>query len=446
MQKVKTDLTKGNILKGLLLFALPILVSNIFQQLYNTVDTLIVGNTLGEVSLAAMGSCSTVYDILLTFSVGVGVGMSVVVARSFGSGDMDKLKKAVAGAIVIGIFMAIVLTIAAHIVLKPLLGVLDTPAEILEEGYSYISVIVSFLVVTFAYNLCSGLLRAIGNSFMPLVFLVISSAVNIMLDLLFITKLHMGVAGAAWATVLAQGLSAALCVVYIFTKCRVLLPARRHFEHDGKLYHELVSQGFSIGCMNALIFVGTLILQRSINQLGTLVIAGHTTARKITSFGVMPCGTVSTAVSTFVSQNRGANNRDRIRKGIRVGYMIVCGYAVIATVVMALFAPSLAKLVSGSTEPVIVDNVSGYLRLAAPFYSVLGVLFISRHCLQGIGQKIIPIISSCIELVGKILFASLLVPHLGYRAVIACEPVVCTIMIMVLVPSLLRHPYLREKE
>ncbi len=226
----KVDLIHGPIFQSLLFFAIPLFFSNVFQQLYNTVDTMIVGHALGDLSLAAIGSCAAIYDLLIGFALGIGNGLAIVTARSYGANDTELLKKSVAASIVIGLLTSLVLTVGAEVILMPLLKMLDTPPEIIAEAFSYISVITRFTLVMFAYNLCAGLLRAIGNSFMPLVFLVLSSCLNIGLDLFFITQLNMGVGGAAVATVIAQGISVVLCLIYILKKAPVLIPQRRHFK------------------------------------------------------------------------------------------------------------------------------------------------------------------------------------------------------------------------
>ena len=215
MFKMKVDLTKDPILKSLLIFAFPLFVANVFQQLYNTMDTMIVGNFLGDTSLAAIGACGAIYELLVGFALGVGNGLSIVTARSFGAKDENLLKKSVAGSIVIGILLTIILMLFSQFCLYPLLELLNTPANIINEAYDYIFMITIFVGVMFAYNLCAGLLRAIGNSVMPLVFLLISSVLNVGLDLLFITQFNMGIQGAAIATVIAQGVSAILCFYYI---------------------------------------------------------------------------------------------------------------------------------------------------------------------------------------------------------------------------------------
>ena len=224
------DLMNGPILKSLLVFMLPIFVSNLFQQLYNTVDTMIVGNVLGDNALAAIGSCGSIYELLVGFGLGIGNGLAIVAARSYGAQDEELLKKTVAGSLVIGLIASAVITLAGVLGLHPLLVLLDTPAEILEDAYRYIFLIDLGVIVMFAYNLCAGLLRAIGNSVMPLVFLILSSLLNVVLDIAFIAGMGMGVAGAAVATVLAQGVSVVLCVLYVCKKVRILLPAKHPFR------------------------------------------------------------------------------------------------------------------------------------------------------------------------------------------------------------------------
>ena len=234
--------------------------------------------------------------------------------------------------------------------LHPLLVLLDTPAEILEEAYSYILIIDVGVLVMFAYNLCAGLLRAIGNSFMPLIFLLISSGLNVALDLVFIAVVGMGVRGAAVATVISQGVSVVLCIFYVLRKTRVLVPERKHFQVGRKLYWDLFSQSISMGLMSSIVSAGSVVLQYGINGLGTLVIAGHTAARKMFAFTDMPLIAMANAGSTFVSQNYGANHPDRVRKGMREIYLYSVVVAVLAVLLMNVGAEWMVKLISGSSE------------------------------------------------------------------------------------------------
>ncbi|MBD5452936.1 MAG: MATE family efflux transporter, partial [Lachnospiraceae bacterium] len=315
------DLLHGPILKSMLIFAIPLFFSSVFQQLYNTMDTVIIGHTLGDEALAAMGAAGAVYDLLMGFALGVGSGLAVVTARSFGSGDREYLKKSVATAIVIGACITVTITVLVRFILYPFLKALNTPPEIIDQSYAYISTITLFIVVMFAYNLCAGLLRAIGNSVMPLVFLILSSLLNIVLDLFFITRLHMGVRGAAIATVAAQGVSVVCCLIYIGKKVRMLIPERKHFVWDKELYQEMLSQGLSMGFMSCIVTSGTAILQSGINNLGYLVIAGHTAARKLFQFLMMPNIAMNQTVSTFISQNYGAGQIRRIKKAMKCAYL-----------------------------------------------------------------------------------------------------------------------------
>ncbi len=438
------DLIHGPIFKSLLLFAVPIFVSNLFQQLYNTVDTMIVGNVLGDVSLAAIGACGSIYELLVGFGQGIGNGLAIVAARAYGAQDEALLKRTVAGSIVIGAISSALITILGSIALHPLLQLLDTPEEIIEEAYSYISVIAWFVVVMFAYNLCAALLRAIGNSVMPLVFLVFSSCLNVVLDLIFIVRLGMGVRGAAVATVLSQGVSVLLCLLYIFKRTPLLIPSREHFVPDRRLYTDLVGQGLSMGFMSSIVSAGSVILQYGINGLGTLVIAGHTAARKLFAFTAMPVMSLSMAASTFVSQNRGADQPQRIRQGLRQCYIFSFAIAAVITLAMVVGAHWLVQLISGSSEPIVLENGARYLQWNAPFYSVLGVLLTTRYALQSLGQKVLPLVSSVIEFAGKVVFVLIFIPRFEYNAVILCEPVIWCLMAIQLVFTYMHDPYMKK--
>jgi len=442
---MKTDLLNGNIIKSLLVFAIPMLLSNIFQQLYNTVDMVIVGHFLGETSLASIGACAAIFELLIGFTIGISRGFSIVAARNYGAGNQDMFKRTVAGSVAAGILITIFISVTVSLFMMPLLKLINVPAYIIDTAYSYISVLIAFSVVTFTYNLCAGLLHAIGNSTMPFLFLVISSILNILFDVIFITSFNMGVRGAAVATVAAQSISTALCLVYIFRKCPILIPGKKHFRYDNALYKEIVAQGLSMGFMLSIVSLGSVALQRAINGLGYLVIAGHIAARKINNFCMMPMSTIAIALSTFVSQNKGANQLSRIRKAVRYGNCIVVTWGVFISVVLMFSSKVLIRLLSGSNESIIIENGARYLMINSPFYTVLGMLFIFRLALQGIGKKIVPLISSVIEFVSKILFSFLLVPVLGYFGVIICEPIIWCVMFLQLLYSFYTNPYIKGK-
>ena len=442
----QVDLIGGPIMKNLFIFMLPILISYIFQQLYNTADTALVGDFLGEQSLAAVGANVAIFDLMVMFAQALGNGLCIVVSRAYGAGDESRLRKSAAGSLVIGAGTIAVLTVTSLLGLGPLLRILGTPESIYAEALAYIRIIGGGIAVMFAYNLLSSLLRAIGNSAMTLVFLIISSVLNIILDVALVAGAGMGVRGAASATVIAQGVSAVLCAVYIVKRARILIPRREDFHCDKKLYLELAGQGFAMAFMGSVINIGSVILQSGINSLGAVVIAGHTTARKLFMLCILPYTAMGMAISTFVSQNKGAGQRERIIRGVRESYvydLICCGAA---TIILFLFADELAVLISGSENPELIGNVVAYVRFAALFFGVLGVLHQTRHALQGLGAKFTPVFSSFIELAGKCLFAWLLVPQMGYRAVILCEPLIWCVMALYLVAAFFTNPYIRGKK
>lgn len=440
----KTNFLSGDIFLPMVQFAIPLLFSTLFQQLYNTIDTLIVGRTLGETALAAIGAASPIYDLLIGFALGFGNGLAIVTARCFGSQDEKKLKDSAAAAIVIGAVIVAVITLLSQVILVPLLQILHTPAEVIEEAHQYISVITRYTIVMFAYNLCAGLLRAIGNSLMPLIFLIISSFANIVLDYVFIVVMGRGLGGAAEATVIAQGLSVVLCLIYVAKAVHILIPRKENFKVDMPLYKEMTAQGFSSAFMMCFVSIGSVILQSGINGLGYLIIAAHTAARKLYYFCMMPFNAMSQTVNTFVSQNYGAEQPGRIRKAMKYSYLYSAAVTVIITIVIWCFAPAMIRWISGSDEEILLYNGTWYLRVVAPCYFILGVLNNTRRALQAIGQKILPVFSGVIELVGKILFTAYFIPKMQYTAVIICEPIIWCFMVVELLVVFWRDPFIRS--
>jgi len=442
MRKTQVDLLNDSILKGMLSFALPFLISNIFQQLYSTVDTIIVGHNLGDLSLAAMGAGAPIQHLLVGLALAMSSGMSIVVGRSYGSGDQDHMKRAVAGTLVLGTVITIVLALLAHFTILPLLRLLDTPVEIIDETYAYIYIITVFTGVMMAFNVFSGILRAVGDSIMPLVFLIIASILNIFLDLLFIKGYGMGIEGAAIATILAQGVSALLCMVYVYKKCKFLIPNRKHFTFDKALYFDLAGQGISMGLMLALVSVGTVVIQIAINSLGYLIIAGHMAAKKLFSFTIMPISAICTSLATFVAQNKGANRPERIKAAVRYANISSTFWSILISISVYFTAPFMVKVLTGSSESTVINYGVTFIRVETLFYLVLGPLLNLRYTLQSMGQKILPVMSSIIELVGKVVFTFWIYPFTGALGVILCEPIIWCFMLAQLAFAYFRNPYI----
>ena len=432
------DLTNDNIWKSVLAFMFPMMISYVFQQLYNTVDSIIVGHFLGESSLAAIGSCAAISELLIGFGTGFGNGLGIVASRYYGACNTNSLKKVTFASVIITCFVTLFIMLSGVFGLKPLLKLLGTPDSIIDQAFSYIWTVAIFSGVLFAYNLLSGLLRAIGNSFMPLIFLIIASFLNIALDLFFVIVLKWGVKGTAIATVIAQGISAILCFFYILKKAPLLIPGKEHLKVQKAIYTDLIGQGLSMALMSALVSSGSVILQYSINSFDTYIIAGHITARKIFGLTIIPLIALGLSSSTFVSQNLGAGKLDRIKKGIRISNLLCIIWGILCTIFIPLLARSLIQAVSGSTSDQLVDFGTKYISFMQPFYAVLGVLFVSRNSLQGLGSKFLPLISSIIELAGKIAFTLVIIPFLGIWGIIICEPLIWVFMTIQLLIALVK--------
>ncbi len=425
---LNVDMINGGIIKPILIFAIPIFISNLFQQFYNTVDTMIVGHVLGDSAVASIGAVSPVYEMLVGFAVGVSGGLSIVAARCFGMRDLERLKRASASAFIISIAISLIITALSLILMTPLLKLLRTPGEIFAQAENYIYTIIAFAGVTVLYNLLASLMRAVGNSFMPLVFLIISSCINVVLDIAFVKYLGMGVRGAALATVMAESISVILSIIYMIKKCPELIPSKRHFRIEKDLFRDMLTQGLSSGSIYCVVSIGTVILQFGINGFGDAIIAGHTVARRVFAVLSMPFSPIALSATTFVSQNMGAWRWDRIGRAVRLCSLLCIGIALISCAGVLIYARQMITGLSGSSDEELIKNGSLYLMISSPFYVVLAVLVIMRNSLQAIGEKLLPLFSSLIELVGKILFVVFIVPKSGYMGVIFCEPIIWCFM------------------
>lgn len=429
---MKIDMTKGSPLRLVLLFALPLFASNLFQQFYNLADTAIVGHTLGDRALSAVGSVSSIYGLIMSLCFGMTNGFAILISKYFGAGDEKRMRQAMAGTIMLSLAFTVILTVIASLLLKPVMRILNTPDEIFQNAYTYISIVVGCCVVMVFYNMLASILRALGNSTIPLVFLVISSVLNIGLDLLFIVGFHLGIAGAAYATVLAQFLSGLACLIYILKCLPELRLSIEDFKLEGWQIRELLASGASMSLMWAVVNIGTLILQSGINGLGTNTIAAHVAARKISEIYMMGCSTLASTMATFASQNYGAGKFDRVWMGVKTTHILGWIWSTVAIIITFLFANQVIGGLTGSDNAEIIATGARYLKINLPWYYVLFILCIMRNTLQGIGCKIWPIIGSLLELLGKWVSVTFFVGPLGYTAICYTEPVtwiVCSILV-----------------
>ena len=429
-------MTEGSPYKIVLLFALPIFLSTVLQNFYNMVDTAIAGNMIGNHALAAIGATGAVYHIIITFAQGMNTGFSLLISRAFGSKDRDGVNLAVVWTLILNLAGVVVFTAGSLILLDPILRVMNTPEEIFSEAKTYIAIIFAGIPVTMAYNMGSSVLRSMGNSSTPLVALVLSSILNIVLNLTFVKVFGMGVEGLALATVAAQLLSAAFCIVYIVTRYRDIRFEKKQLRPEKGYVPEMFLTGLSMGLMSMIVSFGGAVLQSAVNGLGSLYIAGQIGGSKIEVFFLCMMTSVAMSVSTYVSQNFGAGKKGRIVSGITATF-VFCAVGCLICYAFALspLAPLAMKLITGSENEEIIQNGTRYIRVALFSSPFLCILLTLRGALQGMGHKVAPLVASAIEMGGKLLFAWALVPRYGYTAVCYCEPslwVLCSAYLIVI--------------
>lgn len=439
------DLTTGNPIKQMIKFALPVCLGNIFQLFYSLADTRIVGSTLGESSLASVGATTSISTLLIGFLSGMTNGFSIVVAQQFGEKNEKKIKKTVAGSLFLGLVISIIISIVSVSFLDEILKILNISEELYQNSTLYIKVILLGITATMFYNAFAGILRAIGDTFAPLMFLIIACGLNIFLDLFFILKLGLGVSGAGLATVISQGFSVLLCIIYMWKKYPIFRVEKKDFFIKLELLKRLFYSGFSMAMMMSLVFFGTLALQTAINTFGTNIIVAHTASRKLTEFFMLPFSVFGITMATYCGQNKGANEPERIKKGIWQALFITWGWSVVVIVLSYTIAPFLIYMVTGTTNKEIILTSQKYLRINTIFYFVPATISILRNAMQGIGDHFTPIFSSGLELIGKISVVIFLVPSLEYFGIIISEPIVWIVMVIPLIIKIIKNPIFKNE-
>lgn len=421
------DLTSGPMFVSLLWFSLPILAGNLFQQLYNIVDTAAVSHLLGTEALAALGCTGSLYSVVLCIATGMTTGFSIIIARAFGSHQPERVRQTTASILTLTIIISAVLTIFSLVFSRPMLIALNTPKDILSPALLYIRTFFAGIFFTMSYNAMAGVLRGIGNSAFPLLFLILSSVLNIVLDIFFMTACQWGIFGAAFATVISQGISVLACLLYIIRCCPELHISQHDFKFNSELINNLLITGLAMGLMQSTVCFGTMMMQFATNHLGTQTIAGYTAARKIHCMLLTVLFAFGSTASTFASQNLGAGKLRRAYRGIRV--LVILGLIWVTLVNIFIFfrCEWLAQVITGSNDIMVLSAVSRYLRMDVPFYFGISVLIILRYSLQGLGGKIAAVAEGIMEMTGNILSALFLVPALGYLGVCICEPITCTV-------------------
>ena len=431
------DMTQGDPFRLVLQFSMPLFCSNLLQQLYNLTDTALAGHLLGSAALAEIGATAALYGLIMNFAFGMNNGLALTVSRHFGAGDESGIRRAVGWMVTLSAVVSLVLTGCSLLGRDALLTVLQVPAQAWGGASAYLTVILLGIPLTMLYNMEAALLRAVGNSVTPLLFLLFSSVLNVGLDAAFMGPLGLGVRGAAIATVLAQGISAVLGVVYILRDYPELrFTPRQLGAATRRAVTSMFWAGLSMGLMSAIYNLGSVALQSSINALGSVYITAQTAARRLAELYFIPGGALGIGVATFSSQNLGAGRRSRIWQSVKAALAIYFVWWVFVMAFTFLLGGAAIRGITGSTDEVIISNALLYLKISAPVIPPMAVLVILRNMLQGIRHTVEPLLASGLELVGKVIFAVWLVPVRGYRAVCFCEPttwVVCFVFILLAV-------------
>ena len=407
------DLTEGPVASSIWLFALPLIAGNLLQQFYNVADTLIVGRFLGAGALAAVGFSYTVMSFLTSVILGLCMGSSVLFSMLCGAGDMDRMENSFVQSFVFIGLVTVAVEAAALLFIDPMLSLLQIPENIMGDTKAYLQVIFIGLGFTFVYNYFATLLRALGNSLVPLLFLAVSALGNIVLDLVLILVFHMGTAGAAWATITAQLLSAAGIGLYVYLKMPRLLPEKRHFYRDEKILRTICRYSLLTCVQQSVMNFGILMVQGLINSYGVTVMAAFAAAVKIDSFAYMPVQDFGNAFSTFIAQNHGAGRQDRIRKGLRAAVLSAAVFCLAVSSVIVLFADRLMTVFISPQETEIIRIGTQYLHIEGACYVGIGCLFLLYGLYRGLGRAGVSVVLTVISLGTRVALAYLLSPIPG---------------------------------
>lgn len=422
---MQVDLTDGRIGRSIILFSLPMIVGNLLQQLYNIADTLIVGRTIGAAALSAVGSAYALMVLLTSVLLGLCMGSGVVFAQLYGRKEHDRMKTSIVNAFVFIMLVSAVITAAAFLLLDHLIVWLHIPKEAAPFTKEYLFIIFFGIFFVCIYNFFSSVLRSIGNTVTPLVFLAVSAVLNIILDVVFILKFGMGIAGAAWATVTAQGVSAVLITVYFFSKAGDLCPKRCHMYYSRELLGMIINNSILTAIQQSIMNLGILMVQGLVNSFGFLTSAAFAAVVKIDAFAYMPAQDFGNAFTTYIAQNYGAGKPDRIKKGLRSAVFISIGFCAAASVIVVAFARQLMLIFIKPQETEIIAVGVQYLHIVGCFYAGIGILFLLYGLYRGLGRSGVSIWLTVISLGSRVVLAYALssVPVIGLLGIWWAVPI-----------------------
>lgn len=427
-------MTEGNPLGLILGFSIPMLAGLLFQQMYNLVDTIIVGQTLGDSALAAVGSTGSINFLINGFCMGICSGFAIPVAQRFGAESYDSMRKFVGNSIILSAIFAIVITTFVSIFCFQILEIMQTPEDIIELAYSYISIIFFGIPVTFLYNLTAGIMRSLGDSKTPTYFLIMAAGINIVLDIVFILVLRMSVNGPALATVISQLIAGLSCLIYMKKKFPILKLKRSDLKLGPHHSQVLISMGIPFGLQYSITAVGSVILQTAVNGLGTIAVASMTAGAKVSMFVVCPFDALGGTMATYAGQNVGAKNIPRVKNGVWTAQLLGTIYAVFIFIVLYFAGRYILRLFT-STD-IVIEQAMMFLLANGISYTLLAAVNIFRFAIQGMGFSTFAIYSGVMEMIARILVAFTFVPMIGFSGAIWASPVAWLFAVIFLVPGL----------
>lgn len=431
------DMTVGSPARGILHFALPLVLGYILQQMYQVIDAAIVGRWIGVGALAAVGASSSINFLVMGFCNGSCAGFAIPVAQAFGGKDYHKMRSYVANALRIAVAFAAVITLLTCMFCTKILGLVNTPADIFHDAWTFLFLQFLAIPFTMGYNLLSGFIRALGNSKQPFYFLIIASLINIALDVLLILVMGMGVAGAGVATLLSQAFATLLCWLYICGKMRLLIPTGDERRYDNKRVSILLNNGVPMGLQFSITGIGIIMLQSANNALGTVCVASFTAAMRIKYLFTCVFENIGVAMATYCGQNIGARKLDRVRRGVLDAIAIMLVYFMLTVILIYPFADEMMMLFVKSGEQEVIDNAAMLMRIANYFYPALGLLTIFRYSIQGLGYSNLSMMSGVMEMIARCGVSLWLVPALAFKGVCLGDPVAWVFADLFLLPAFL---------
>lgn len=417
-----SDLTAGKPLRKIILFTIPIFIGNVFQQLYSMVDAIIVGQTINNDALAGVGATGAISFLIIGFVQGLTAGFAVKTSQLFGAKDEEGVRRSIASSILLGAGLTVVLTAVSVVTTMPLLKLMQTPDDIIGYSYDYIVTIYWGLIATVFYNLGSSVLRAIGDSRTPLVFLIVAAVLNVGLDFLFIVAFKMGVAGAGWATVLSQGVSAIGCFAFLFARFKRFRIRGKHFANPLMFYWQHMAIGLPMALQFSITSIGMMVQQTALNKLGSVAVTAYTAASKIDNLATQSLYALGSTVATYCGQNYGAGQFSNIRKGVRYSMAIGVVCALVGLAFVTLGAEPMTKLFSSDVTDEIMDMSKQYLLWQGGFYIFLAIIFVYRDALQGIGRSALTMVGGMLEVAGRVVASLVFAKHFGFAGICASNP------------------------